>query len=129
MQAGFWTDPSPLQYFSLVTHESFSIQTIAEEDEDPTDPNKVKETFMTPGPDAYVVGDVGNGDEMTIQEAKPGTYPKIIACATMWHETKDEMIACLKSIFRIDMDQCARRNALNYLGIEEEDYYDYESKN
>ncbi|KAK6044814.1 hypothetical protein COOONC_17681, partial [Cooperia oncophora] len=36
---------------------------------------------------------------------------KIYACATMWHETTHEMTCMLKSIFRMDEDQCARRNA------------------
>ncbi|KAI4461417.1 chitin synthase [Holotrichia oblita] len=34
---------------------------------------------------------------------------RIYACATMWHETKEEMMEFLKSIFRMDEDQCARR--------------------
>ncbi|KAI8045394.1 hypothetical protein M5D96_001574 [Drosophila gunungcola] len=33
---------------------------------------------------------------------------RIYSCATMWHETKDEMIEFLKSIMRMDEDQCAR---------------------
>ncbi|OQR69615.1 hypothetical protein BIW11_04333 [Tropilaelaps mercedesae] len=51
---------------------------------------------------------------------------KIYACATMWHETTDEMIQMLKSIMRMDEDQCARRNAQKYLRIVDPDYYEFE---
>ena len=33
---------------------------------------------------------------------------RIMGCATMWHETSDEMIEMIKSIFRIDEDYSAR---------------------
>lgn len=31
--------------------------------------------------------------------------PKILLCATMWHENEKEMLALLKSIFNMDADQ------------------------
>ncbi|KAL3216980.1 hypothetical protein MRX96_032638 [Rhipicephalus microplus] len=43
--------------------------------------------------------DVEEGDDVT----------RIYACATMWHETKDEMLQLLKSVLRMDYDQSARR--------------------
>ncbi|RWS27637.1 chitin synthase 1-like protein, partial [Leptotrombidium deliense] len=51
---------------------------------------------------------------------------RILACATMWHETHDEMIQMLKSVIRMDEDQCARRNAQKYLRIVDPDYYEFE---
>lgn len=53
---------------------------------------------------------------------------RIYTCATMWHETKDEMIEFLKSIMRMDEDQCARRVAQKYLRVLDPDYYEFESK-
>lgn len=33
---------------------------------------------------------------------------RIMGCATMWHESSDEMTEMIKSIFRIDEDYSAR---------------------
>ncbi|KAI6196724.1 Chitin synthase [Aphelenchoides besseyi] len=52
---------------------------------------------------------------------------KIYACATLWHESALEMTCLLKSIFRMDEDQCARRNAQKYLKVIDPDYYEFEA--
>lgn len=53
---------------------------------------------------------------------------KIYACGTMWHETKDEMMEFLKSILRLDADQCSQRIVRNYFGYNLRTYYELESK-
>lgn len=53
---------------------------------------------------------------------------KIYACATMWHETRSEMMEMMKSLFRMDEDQSARRVAQKYLKVVDGDYYEFESK-
>lgn len=46
----------------------------------------------------------------------------------MWHETKSEMMEMLKSLFRMDEDQSARRVAQKYLKVVDADYYEFESE-
>ncbi|XP_038118969.1 chitin synthase chs-2 [Culex quinquefasciatus] len=57
--------------------------------------------------------------------------PQIFICATMWHENKEELMEFLKSIIRLDEDQCARRMAMKHIQASKEDidpdYYDLET--
>ena len=76
-------------------------------------------------PDNREYLELNNADQFAFPEDK---IPKIYACATMWHETKDEMIEMLKSIFRMDEDQAARKIARKYFAVFDPDYYEFESK-
>lgn len=89
---------------------------------------------------AEIEKEKGDGDYETIYEQTDGSatppstvknsdlVTRIFACATMWHENKEEMIEFLKSILRLDEDQCARRVAQKYLKVVDPDYYEFESE-
>ncbi|XP_015519549.2 chitin synthase chs-2 isoform X2 [Neodiprion lecontei] len=88
---------------------------------------------------AEIEKEKGDGDYETIYEQTDGSatppstvknsdlVTRIFACATMWHENKEEMIEFLKSILRLDEDQCARRVAQKYLKVVDPDYYEFET--
>lgn len=66
----------------------------------------------------------GYGSSSTVQSSDHTT--RIYACATMWHETVEEMTQMLKSVLRMDEDQSARRNAREAWNIIDPDYYEFE---
>lgn len=71
---------------------------------------------------------IENHKEEEIMKPDDDKTVRIYACGTMWHETKEEMIAFLKSILRMDEDQCAHRLVRNYLHFNRHYYYEFESK-
>lgn len=68
------------------------------------------------------------GEENLLVDGSKDTIPRIYACGTMWHETKEEMMEFLKSIMRLDEDQSSRRIVRSYMGFDIPDYYELESK-
>lgn len=61
-----------------------------------------------------------------VNNKKPNIVPQVYVCATMWHETRQEMTQLLKSMFRLDYVHCASRLAQEKFRIKDPDYYDME---
>jgi len=74
-----------------------------------------------------VLSTMDKGMEAATKIHEEDEVPKIYACATMWHENREEMMEMLKSIFRMDADQCARRLARKFFEYVDPGYYEFES--
>lgn len=64
---------------------------------------------------------------ITTEETKGKKYyPKVYACATMWHETPNEMMQILKSIFRMSIEQQIRRD-MKEIEKDDDGYFEFEA--
>jgi chitin synthase len=89
----------------------------------------IEEDLLDP---TWMTGDGMSPSNLLTDMGMPGSdgVTRIFACATMWHETREEMLEMLKSIFRMDEDQSARRFARTYFSDPkhpDKDYYEFES--
>ncbi|KAK3099019.1 hypothetical protein FSP39_025327 [Pinctada imbricata] len=75
------------------------------------------DTFRYVGEDTYYMDDVYNGSNIT---------PQVYVCATMWHETRQEMTQLLKSLFRLDYVHCASKLAQEKFRINDPDFFNLE---
>ena len=94
-----------LSFFNKEIHEEIDAKDVAQSDVESTD-NTGKDSLkrfrskMATTTLKYIKGseDIKAEDEVT----------RVMGCATMWHESSDEMTEMIKSIFRIDEDYSAR---------------------
>ncbi|XP_050419442.1 chitin synthase chs-2-like, partial [Patella vulgata] len=75
----------------------------------------------------WTLGDTDTKETDDPKGEKKDDVAMIYICATMWHETEQEMINMLKSVFRLDSDQSARKLAQSYFGLTDPDYYEFEA--
>ena len=95
---------------------------------DENDNEKSKESVLDD--DYYVqqnVSEMSGQSIISINDKKSDEIVTIYACATMWHETAQEMMQMLKSIMRMDEDQSARKHAKEWLSLNSHDFYEFES--
>nr|CAD7198361.1 unnamed protein product [Timema douglasi] len=53
---------------------------------------------------------------------------RVYACATMWHETREEMTCMIKSLLRMDVDHAIRKYLQKHLELVDPNYYEFESE-
>ncbi|XP_063921349.1 chitin synthase chs-2-like [Zophobas morio] len=109
--------------------------------------SSTEQLFMRPMYDAFLIDQslamnrrrtehprhAKDDDEVEVTDLEPETphskdaITRIYACGTMWHETDDEMMEFLKSILRLDQDQCCHRIVRESLGLKHDNYYELET--
>ncbi|CAG2054679.1 unnamed protein product, partial [Timema podura] len=52
---------------------------------------------------------------------------RVYACATMWHETREEMTCMIKSLLRMDVDHAIRKYLQKHLELVDPNYYEFET--
>ncbi|KAH3754159.1 hypothetical protein DPMN_188822, partial [Dreissena polymorpha] len=68
------------------------------------------------------------GEQGSHSPLRKDDTPFIYVCATMWHETENEMTQIIKSLLRLDKDQCSRvRFQEDFSGASDPDYYEFEA--
>ena len=98
---------------------------------------RLNDTLLLSGNDQQKKGKMSSSGS----KEQPPIVPRIYACATMWHETREEMTELMKSIFRMDKDHAERKRVLETLHsardpdtlgaaseiLAEVNYYEYET--
>ncbi|KAL3854141.1 hypothetical protein ACJMK2_013419, partial [Sinanodonta woodiana] len=110
-------------YCGILLDQGLLINRRKDEEEVTGVDEKTRDAFF-PLPDNI---DQWNPKEDDWSPLRQDDTPMIYMCATMWHENENEMTQILKSLFRMDEDQCARRNLQLFLGIRDPDYYEFEA--
>ncbi|XP_012535392.1 chitin synthase chs-2 [Monomorium pharaonis] len=130
--------------FSIITYDSLMIdqclalnrrtqnenidQDHEEKDEDTQLPNgnlKLEATDISLN--VEIVEQNFDKDDLDVFNKRKDRVTSIYACATMWHEEKNEMNHLVGSILRLDQNQCAIRVTQEYYKIHIEDYYELET--
>ncbi|CAG5125071.1 unnamed protein product, partial [Candidula unifasciata] len=139
--ARLFVNPS---YCSVLTCESIMLNRIrnpskVSEYPEVTDDGDIKVVYYKVGSKVKHVSNISrklNEDDVADIELSPlgkpaaeenPATPMLYACATMWHETRTEMIQLLKSLHRLDRDQYIRRLVNEKVKGFDPEFYNFEA--
>ena len=116
---------SPM-YNAILTDQDLALNRKQEADDpreirDPKEEKKKRKSTMTSDSDIFEFR--SRSDSKEDEEG----HPRIYACATMWHETAEEMVTMFKSVLRMDAHQCCMRLVRNYFEIPVRGYFEFET--